>query len=119
MSTLFRNAWAKDGRGRRAAVNLTMVLVSSVATLLSVEVVFRYVFIRSDSWVFTLSAHKWFERHWKPINSMGFRDVEHSSASLAGKRVVMVVGDSFVTGFGIEDPADRYTNILGKRLGDG
>jgi len=82
-----------------------------------IEYVFSSVLISSDGLNFTLSSKRWFEKYWHPINSRGYRDYEHSSDAIKTKKVVLIVGDSFVTGHGIKNISDRYANILGNKLG--
>ncbi|MCH9053903.1 MAG: SGNH/GDSL hydrolase family protein [Proteobacteria bacterium] len=82
--------------------------------LVSVEMVFYNFITPSDGFNFTLSSKLWMKKHWKPINSQGFRDVEYDPSSDAKK--VFVVGDSFVAGYGIEDYRDRFANVLGRKL---
>lgn len=71
-----------------------------------------------DSFGFTLAARNWFDRYWKPVNALGYRDVEREISDMAGRRVILVVGDSFVAGQGIEDPADRFSDRIARDLGD-
>ena len=73
----------------------------------------------ADNFVRTLAAQRWEARYWKPINSFGYRDAEHSPGAVAGKRVVAVVGDSLTAGAGIEDHRDRYPDVLAELLGSG
>lgn len=63
----------------------------------------------------TLGSRAWFANHWD-INSEGYRDIEHDSALVKGKRKIMVVGDSFVAGHGIKNPKDRFSDLLGSKL---
>ena len=44
--------------------------------------------------------------------------MEQSTEALQGKRLVFVVGDSFVAGHGIKDVSDRFGDRLGEGLGD-
>lgn len=72
---------------------------------------------RSHSSGHTLAAHRWVARHWKPINSLGYRDPEPNEVKGAGPQLVFL-GDSFTAGHGIKDPADRFTDQLALGLGD-
>ena len=82
--------------------------------LVPVEMVFYNFITPSEGFNFTLSSKLWMKKHWKPINSQGFRDVEHDPWSYAKK--VFVVGDSFVAGHGIEDHRNRFADVLGRKL---
>jgi hypothetical protein len=63
-----------------------------------------------------LSSQRWHHRYWKPINSFGYRDIEHDKSDFKGEKVIFVVGDSFVAGAGIKNHEDRFSNILQKKL---
>jgi hypothetical protein len=63
----------------------------------------------------TLGSRAWFLKNWE-LNEQGYRDTPYDSAAIAGKRKVLVIGDSFVAGHGIKDPKDRFSNVLGSKL---
>ena len=48
-------------------------------------------------------------KYWKPINSYGYRDIEH--VNLKEKKLPFVVGDSFVAGHGIKNYKDLFSNV--------
>jgi lysophospholipase L1-like esterase len=58
-------------------------------------------------------ANKYIER-----NSLGFRDREWTAAELDARTSIFVLGDSFTEGWGLNSPADRYTDVLQNLLGD-
>lgn len=108
-----------DGRARfERLANLSLSLASASLLYLGAET-WLYRFPQSDNFAFTLSAQRWFARHWGPVNSRGFRDAEHPIEALHGRRVLLAVGDSFVAGQGIENRADRFPDRLQQLLGDG
>lgn len=82
------------------------------------EIGFKLFYVQSDGINFTLSSQAWVEKYWHPINSLGYRDFEWTEENLVGRIRVAVVGDSFVTGYGINYVEDRFANRLGQRLGD-
>ena len=59
-----------------------------------------------------------FERYWQPINSLGYRDYEWTPEKVGNRKRIVVVGDSFVAGGGVEKIEDRFSNQLGEKLGD-
>jgi len=81
------------------------------------EVFFRFAYAESG-WGFTLAYRNWEERYWQ-TNRYGFRDWEWSADAWAGKKTVLIVGDSFSAGWGVPDPADRYGDVLAHMLGQG
>jgi|GEM_PF-574183 hypothetical protein len=64
----------------------------------------------------TLASRAWFMRHWE-LNAEGYRDVDHDPKQVAKRKKVVVLGDSFVAGHGIANPADRFSDRLGSLLG--
>src|SRR5579871_146069 len=79
------------------------------------EIYFRYFFAESEN-VYTDATLNWLARYWH-TNSLGFRDREWTPADYAGKQTVLLTGDSFAAGWGIENPADRYGDVLAAHLG--
>jgi hypothetical protein len=98
-------------------MKFSVSLSTTICLFLILELIF-YSFIISDSLNFTLASHRWFEKYWRPINSLGYRDTEHSPAEFRDKRVIWVVGDSFVAGQGISRIENRFSDILQRNLGD-
>lgn len=107
-------------RGRWRTVGLAgLVTVSAVAaTLLVLELGMALFFAQSDGFNLTMSSRNWFARYWKPINSLGYRDAQPRPKA-PGETLVMVLGDSFVSGHGINRVRDRFADILGRDLGKG
>jgi len=88
---------------------LTIVLVLAVG-----EVYFRYFHMDTDG---RLASNNWMARYWH-TNAQGFRDREWTPTDWAGKTTIAAVGDSLTSGWGIDDPADRFTDVLARHLGD-
>ncbi|NJN97487.1 MAG: SGNH/GDSL hydrolase family protein [Anaerolineales bacterium] len=101
----------------RLVENISLALLVFFLTFMLVELGFKLFFAQSDGFRYTLASQNWYERYWQE-NSLGYRDVEWTPEKLAGKTKVMVVGDSFVAGSGIANPQDRFSNQLGRLLGD-
>lgn len=59
----------------------------------------------------TKSSDLWFRRFVR-VNSLGFRDSERSMQALDGAGRILVIGDSFAFGVGIEDVQQRLTERL-------
>ncbi len=102
---------------RRAAANLLLTYAMLTLLLLAGEAYFRFVYAESDG-LPTLALRNWQARHWH-TNSLGYRDRDWTPADWEGKQTVVVVGDSFAAGWGIEDTADRFSDVLAAQLGDG
>lgn len=114
---VFRFVWTRPSRIRELAGKGLVALCSIGWTLVILEVVFIYSMVASDGLGFTLSSKTWFDRHWNPMNSLGYRDVEHDVSRIGEKNSLFVVGDSFVAGHGIEDHRDRFSDVLATQLG--
>ncbi|MCF8267107.1 MAG: SGNH/GDSL hydrolase family protein [Ignavibacteriales bacterium] len=100
-------------RLRKSIQNIVLVFLSLSYLFLASELIFGLLFIRSDGYGFTRAARLWSEKYWKPVNSQGYRDIEHSEWR---DSTVFVVGDSFAAGHGIKNPADRFSEILRNKL---
>lgn len=80
------------------------------------EFFFRYMFAETEN-VFTWASLNWMARYIHN-NSLGYRDREWTPADYEGKQTILVTGDSFTAGWGINNPDDRYTGQLQRDLGD-
>lgn len=78
------------------------------------EFYFRFIYDQTDNFLFTKISRKWLERH-VTFNKAGFRDKERSLESNGSFRIA-VLGDSFVLGVGIENPQERFPDLLEKKL---
>lgn len=103
-------------RVRSIAGGLFISYFVIVALLGGAEFYFRYVY--ADSRMdFALTGANWSQRYMQR-NSLGYRDREWTVEDLESRTTIFAIGDSFTQGWGINDPADRYTDILAQRLGD-
>lgn len=103
-------------RLRYLAPRLLVTYLTFLMPLVLGELYFRYIYAESG-WGFTLAYQNWERRYWE-TNSLGFRDREWTAEDVAGKTKILVIGDSFTAGWGVQDPADRYPNVLQDLLGD-
>jgi hypothetical protein len=92
------------------------MFISLGCLFIVLEIFFSFFYIASDGFGYTLSHRHWKQKYWKPINSFGFRDVEPSAKEILNKKVLFVVGDSFVAGNGIENASDRFADIIRQRI---
>jgi hypothetical protein len=107
-----------QSKTRERLQNLILVLFSLFLTLMGLELYMKVFFAQTDDFGHTLAFENWYERYWGQTNSLGYRDREWSWDDVAGKHKIMVLGDSFVAGYGIERQEDRMSNQLGRLLGD-
>ena len=95
---------------------LPLVLALGAVYFVVLEFLFYDVIILNSGFGFTLADERWKVKYGGPINEDGFRDIDHSVATLQTKKVAIVVGDSFAEGSGIKDAEDRFSNLLATRL---
>lgn len=91
--------------------------IALLIALLLVETFFFMAVSRPDIGTVSLSSRRWFFSHWNPINEYGYRDESISEERLAGKRLAIVVGDSFAAGHGLENYQERFSGVLQTQLG--
>ncbi len=116
-SYILRSFWSHPSKTRSMLIKFSISSATTIVLFLILELVF-YSFVISDGFNFTLASHRWFAKYWNPINSLGYRDIEHSPAEFRDKRVIWVVGDSFVAGQGISRIENRFSDVLRHNLGD-
>jgi hypothetical protein len=114
---IFRRSDRSLATRQPLVANAALALGALFFTFMAVELCFKLFFAQSDAFRYTLASQNWYDRYWQQ-NSLGYRDVDWTADMLAGKTKVMVVGDSFVAGSGIVDPQNRFSNQLGRLLGD-
>ncbi|MDM8528994.1 SGNH/GDSL hydrolase family protein [Anaerolineales bacterium HSG24] len=105
------------GRKSTWVGNITLLFLSLFVTIMGLELYFNLFYAESDSYK-TLARQNWRDRYYEgTFNSFRYRDQEWTDENIAGKTKVMVVGDSFVEGFGIKYTQDRFPDLLGEKLG--
>jgi GDSL-like lipase/acylhydrolase family protein len=103
-------------RVRRVSSGLLISYFTILGFLALGEVYFHYFYAESNS-VISLASENWMKRYWQ-VNSLGYRDREWTPADWQGEKTILVTGDSFAAGWGLENPADRFSNVLAAHLGD-
>ncbi len=98
------------------SANLLITYTMIALILIGAELFFRFVYAETDG-LPTLASRNWLDRYYH-LNTLGYRDREWTQAEWEGKTTILAVGDSFTAGWGIPDPADRYTDQLAARLGE-
>jgi lysophospholipase L1-like esterase len=115
IALIIQKRWPK---ARRMAGNLLVSYFAVVLVLGGVEVFMRTALADSATPMqWTLAGQNWIRRYIQR-NSLGYRDREWTPEELSAKTSVLVVGDSFAEGWGIENPADRFSDVLGQMLGE-
>lgn len=97
--------------------NAALMCATLAATLLLAEGLARFkALVWPETQGFPSMSSKIWERRYVALNSLGFRDVEHPVAAAAGEKRILVVGDSYAFGHGVDRPADRYGEQVLARL---
>lgn len=122
VSILF-NAWcffrfhvlASRPRTRLIVGNLLVGLCLLAAACMVSETYLRFVSIETDAFGTSMTSLRW-KAAYEKVNSLFCRDAEWSEHKPAGVRRIAFVGDSFVYGWGINDPGDRFSELLQERF---
>lgn len=91
--------------------------LSLIFIFVTFEAYFRYVYDVPDGLGFLNVSKKWNERH-VVYNNYFYRDRNFEGEKQEGVTRIGVMGDSITYGGGIENPNDRFSNILEKNLRD-
>lgn len=75
------------------------------------------MFIPKSNPVFnTLASQLYYEKYFKPLNYLGFRDDPPPTPKATSQHIILFVGDSFTAGYGLKHVEERFSNIVGKEL---
>lgn len=94
--------------------NSVTLVVPLVVVLVLLEMVFMYI-PQSHEGVLSKASQIWWEKYWTPLNAQNYRDKEISTGT--NKTNVLVIGDSFAAGHGLENLDERFSNLLESKLG--
>lgn len=113
------NAEARRALGVRArwGVGVALTVIALSGTLLGVELFLRYGMAMSDNFGFSKMHLNWARQHWQPVNELGYRDIEPAQND-PDLTHILIMGDSLVTGYGVDDINDTFPHQLGRALGD-
>lgn len=121
---LFTVGWGADDRhvissklGQSRWTGVLITLTTMALLLLGIEGVMRLTLVQSDAFAFTIMHEQWTQLYWNPINELGFRDYPPNSDPDITH--ILVLGDSFASGHGVNDIDDTFPHILAHELGDG
>ena len=113
---LRRSAATTHGRWRDGAEKSALVLLAILFCLLAVEGYMRFLNTGNGNQIDMLAA-QWMKRNWTPVNSLGYRDDDHSPGDLEQGKTIFVVGDSFTAGLGVADYRQTFPKQLEQILG--
>ena len=99
-------------------LNKIVANVGTLATMLLIfgillEVVFMYV-SQSHEGALSKASQIWFARYWPPVTTEGYRDKPKTNVET--KKKIVVIGDSFAAGHGLDNVEDRFSDQLEQKL---
>ncbi|MBW2386971.1 MAG: SGNH/GDSL hydrolase family protein [Deltaproteobacteria bacterium] len=112
---VFRKFWVRQSLARDLSVKICLAVSSLAILSLVIEILMYGFHSESVGWPGNITGRRWFCEHWHPINDLGYRD--EGTTRLFDKHTVVVLGDSFAAGHGVEDYRDRFSNRLEGLLG--
>ena len=86
-----------------------------IHTLVGLEIYFRYDFDQTDNVFQIQTTKRWTDRH-VVLNGFGYRDEQFSQEKDLKETRIAVLGDSFTWGYGINNQANRYSDIIQDKL---
>jgi lysophospholipase L1-like esterase len=101
-------------KSKSILANVVTVVVPLLVTLIFLEIIFMFV-PQSHEGVLSKASQIWWEKYWHPVNALGYHDKEVTKAS--GKKQILVIGDSFAAGHGLENVSERFSDQLEEKLG--
>ncbi|MPR35580.1 SGNH/GDSL hydrolase family protein [Salmonirosea aquatica] len=101
-------------KAKGLVANVVTLMVPLVVVLVFLEIFFMYI-PQSHEGVLSKASQIWWEKYWKPVNAQGYRDKEIEKGT--NKTNVLVIGDSFAAGHGLEHLDDRFSDQLESKLG--
>ena len=102
----------RPARARTAALNLVTAMVATVVTLGAVELYYRATY--RENWYLEPEFRP---GHFPRLNADGLRDVDYGPRQ-PGTYRILLLGDSFTFGSGVEDDAAIWPAIIERRLGE-
>lgn len=118
---VFAVRWLINRTRRRQGIATNLCISCWILTLilvhltLAAELYFRYVFDQTDNVFQIQTTQRWANRH-TILNGFGYRDEQFSQEKDSKETRIAVLGDSFTWGYGINNQADRYSDIIQTEL---
>jgi lysophospholipase L1-like esterase len=101
-------------KAKGIVANIVTIAIPLLVTLIFLEIVFMYI-PQSHEGVLSKASQIWWEKYWKPVNSLGYHDREIEKES--GKKNILFIGDSFAAGHGLKTVDERFSDIIASKLG--
>ncbi len=111
----FKLTKGRKGRLRLALGNLLVLVALLWTSIVAFETYLRWFHDSTDSYGLMLTNRAWFIRHVHE-NRDGFRDADFVREKRPGVVRVACVGDSFTMGWGVDESADAFPQLVGAAL---
>ena len=104
----------KNPKGNKIVANIATLGIMVVWLAGLLEIAFMFV-SQSHEGDLSKASQIWFAKYWKPITTEGYRDFPKTDAEK--KKNVLVLGDSFAAGHGLDKTEERFSDQLEQKLG--
>lgn len=104
----------KNPKSNKLVANIATLGIMVVWLAGFLEIAFMFI-SQSHEGDLSKASQIWFAKYWKPITSEGYRDFPKTNAEK--KKKVLVLGDSFAAGHGLNNTEDRFSDQLEQKLG--
>jgi hypothetical protein len=115
---LSAEARAQFSQRAKWGVGVALTVITLGLTIIGAELGLRYALVLSDNFAFSKMHQNWVRLYWNPINDYGYRDYAPPSGDGLERTNIIVMGDSLVTGYGVNSIGDTFPHQLGRALGD-
>ncbi len=93
-----------------------ITLTTLIMMCILIESGMRLFMVQSDAFAFTIMHQQWEALYWNPINELGYRDYPVDTDE--DKIHIVVLGDSFASGHGVNSIDDTFPHILASLLNE-
>ncbi len=104
----------KNPKNSKITANIATLGIMVVWLAGLLEIAFMFI-SQSHEGDLSKASQIWFARYWKPITPEGYRDFPKTNAEK--KKKILVLGDSFAAGHGLNNTEDRFSDQLEQKLG--
>ena len=104
----------KNEKSNKLVANIATLGIMVVWLVGLLEITFMFI-SQSHEGDLSKASQIWFAKYWRPITPEGYRDFPKTNAEK--KKKVLVLGDSFAAGHGLENTEDRFSDQLEQKLG--
>ncbi len=111
---IFYYAIIKNPKLNKVVANVGTLLTMLFSVTVLLEVIFMYV-SQSHEGALSKASQIWFARYWPPVSDEGYRGAPKTNTE--NKKKIIVVGDSFAAGHGLENVSDRFSDQLEQKMG--